>query len=207
MPVVADSYCARADIQSNGAAAATRPAPRVDDENRRYRGRDERQVTETTHAPSSARGTSTSLARRYSPRLFACGSLRVDDATPSPRRPCTMKLRLQRFGSAWRSTGKPAASGTSRRKRSTVSSRSSHAYAGPLRAQTPTLAFPPLSPERAPKTRPSGTRSTGPDGDGGSSTGATLASPPRATTGGMPTVSPPITTRCSTSSDGTSAGQ
>src|SRR5438876_3034759 len=49
---------------------------------------------------SSAYGTSISLARTYSPRLFACGSLRVDEATPSPSSPWTTKLRLQRFGSA-----------------------------------------------------------------------------------------------------------
>ncbi len=59
-------------------------------------------------AASSARGMSTRRARRYSPRLFACGSLRVDAATPSPSRPWTTKLTLSRFGSGWRSTSSGA---------------------------------------------------------------------------------------------------
>ena len=62
---------------------------------------------------------STTRARRNSPRLFACASLRTDAATPSPRIPCTTKLMLQRFGSACRSTSSAAASGTRRLNAST----------------------------------------------------------------------------------------
>src|SRR6202158_675263 len=50
------------------------------------------------HSANKARGMSTTLARRYSPTLLACGSLRVEAATPSPRRPQTTKLMLRRFG-------------------------------------------------------------------------------------------------------------
>ena len=47
---------------------------------------------------SSATGTSTRRDRRYSPRLLAWGSGRVDEATPSPSSPWTTKLRASRFG-------------------------------------------------------------------------------------------------------------
>src|SRR5262249_15679694 len=72
------------------------------------------------HSARSDRGTSTRRARTYSPRLFACGSLRVDLAAPSPRSPWPTKLRLWMFGSGTRSTVTFAASGTSCLKRSTV---------------------------------------------------------------------------------------
>ena len=48
----------------------------------------------------SATGTSTRRERRYSPRLLAWGSGRVDEATPSPSSPCTTKLRASRLGSS-----------------------------------------------------------------------------------------------------------
>jgi hypothetical protein len=43
-------------------------------------------------------GRSTQRARRNSPRPFACGSERVDAATPSPSRPTTTKFSASRFG-------------------------------------------------------------------------------------------------------------
>ena len=56
---------------------------------------------------------STIRLRRYSPSPLACGSGRVDEATPSPSRPTTTKLRARRLGNAWRWTASPAASGSS----------------------------------------------------------------------------------------------
>ena len=46
------------------------------------------------------RGRSTWRERRYSPRPFACGSARVDAATPSPSSPTTTKLSARMFGSS-----------------------------------------------------------------------------------------------------------
>ena len=53
-----------------------------------------------TQLRSRCSGTSTTRLRRYSPRPLACGSGRVDDATPSPRSPCTTKLTARRLGSS-----------------------------------------------------------------------------------------------------------
>src|SRR4051794_41847202 len=47
---------------------------------------------------------------------------------------------------------------------STVRLRSSQAYPAASLAQIPTLALPPLSPDRAPKYRPSGSPAAGPTG-------------------------------------------
>ncbi len=65
---------------------------------------------------SSRVGIGTTLARRYSPSLFACGSLRIDAATPSPSRPfddevqrqqirqlVALDLEIARFGESARS--------------------------------------------------------------------------------------------------------
>ena len=85
--------------------------------------------------------------------------LRVEaprEATPSPSSPSITKLSARRLGNTWRVTTSGAASGSRRRSSSTVSVSASHGQASPLRAHTPTLALPPLSPERAPATVPSG---------------------------------------------------
>src|SRR5579884_1022997 len=105
----------------------------------------------------------------------------------------------------------PAASGTSRRKASTSRLAASQAYAGSVRAHSPTLALPPLSPERAPYTAPRGTARLGPSGTGSvaAATGATATSP--AGSGGVGSTASlrpsAATTTWSTTSAGTSAGQ
>jgi hypothetical protein len=43
-------------------------------------------------------GISTTLARRYSPRVLAWGSMRTEAAAPSPRMPRMTKLTAFRFG-------------------------------------------------------------------------------------------------------------
>lgn len=48
---------------------------------------------------SSDSGRPTTLARRYSPRLFACPSWREEAATPSSSRPTITKLSDQMLGS------------------------------------------------------------------------------------------------------------
>src|SRR5689334_284631 len=63
-----------------------------------------------------------------------------------------------------------------RRSSDLVSVLASHGHAAGLRAQTPTLAAPPLSPLRAPATVPRGTDRVGPDGRGGSGGSSTSAS-------------------------------
>ena len=112
-------------------------------------------------------GTSTSRLRRYSPSPLAWGSGRVDEATPSPSSPTTTKLRARRLGKAWRRTTNTSASGSRSRNRSRVSSPSSHPQASSLRAHSPTLAFPPLSPDRAPIMVPRGRRTWVPSPVGG----------------------------------------
>lgn len=59
--------------------------------------------------------------RTYSPSPLACASGRVDEATPSPSKPCTTTLSARRFGSSKRSMGRCAVSGPSSvRSRSTL---------------------------------------------------------------------------------------
>ena len=108
---------------------------------------------------------SISRARRNSPRVFACGSLRVDAATPSPRSPRNDEVRLtvrelvpldlERGGLGEEALEARRPSGIAKQR-----------IARRVFAQTPRLAFPPLSPERAPKVAPSGFRSVGPPGTG-----------------------------------------
>ena len=86
------------------------------------------------------------------------------------------KLRARRLGSTWRVTGNDSVSGRRRRSSSTVRALASHRQASSVRAHTPTLALPPLSPERAPATVPSGTRRVGPASGSGSGGSATSAS-------------------------------
>ena len=62
------------------------------------------------------------------------------------------KLTARRFGSRYRVTGSPAASGSSSRSFCSVSVAASQRQAASSRAQTPTFASPPLSPLRAPAT-------------------------------------------------------
>src|SRR4029453_17695221 len=92
-----------------------------------------------TYADSRASGIGTTLARTYSPRLLACGSLRSDAATPSPSNPFSTKLTARRFGRSCRSTSSARASGRSARNRSTVRKLVSQAYAAGVRTQRPTL--------------------------------------------------------------------
>src|SRR5690606_29395339 len=110
---------------------------------------------------SNSSGMSTRRERSHSPSALACGSNRVDAATPSPRSPTMTKLRARRLGNAARCTGSGAHSGRSRFNSATVRKLRSHSYAASERAQTPRFASPPLSPDRAPTTRPSGCRCTG----------------------------------------------
>jgi anion-transporting ArsA/GET3 family ATPase len=64
-----------------------------------------------------------------------------------------------------------AVSGRSSRTLSTVRACASQRHSSSVRTQTPMLASPPLSPLRAPATRPRGTRRTGPSGSGSGSSG------------------------------------
>src|SRR4051812_10884768 len=114
------------------------------------------------HQRTSSAGTSTSRERRYSPSPLAWGSGRVLEATPSPSSPTITTLTARRFGSAKTRISRPGASGSSSRTRSGVNSAASHAYAASSRVQNPTLPLPPLSPDRAPATAPSGTPTTSP---------------------------------------------
>ena len=63
-------------------------------------------------------------------------------------------LSARRLGSSWTVTSRSAASGSSRRMTSGVRLARSQAKPASSRAQMPTLALPPLSPERAPKCSP-----------------------------------------------------
>src|SRR5581483_5998650 len=107
--------------------------------------------------------------------------------------------------------GKGATSGRRDFRRSTVSHSRRKANAAGVRAQTPRLALPPLSPERAPNARPSGTRTVSPDGgggsaiDGGAIAGASSVEPPGA--GAIAIVSPSKITRSRSWRASTSAGQ
>src|SRR3954454_850000 len=95
-------------------------------------------------------------------------------------------------------------------KASTVRVPASHAYSAASLAHTPTLALPPLSPDRAPKYRPSGSPTAGPTG-GTSMTELVTGCDPVADDDdarsiGMRRPSARTTTWC-TSSLATSAGQ
>src|SRR5690606_26414761 len=127
---------------------------------------------------NSSSGMSTCLLRNHSPSALACGSKRACDATPCPSRPLTTKFIALRFGSRYRRTGRSAVSGSSRRNSSTVRVVASHRHAASVRTQTPTLASPPLSPLRAPATRPSGARryDCGRNGSGSSGSGRSVSS-------------------------------
>ena len=71
-------------------------------------------------------------------------------ATPSPRSPPNTRLTARRLAKRYRRTSRSAASGTSARIRASVRNSASHSYARRrLAAHSPTLALPPLSPERA----------------------------------------------------------
>src|SRR5690606_17355039 len=136
---------------------------------------------------SSASGTSRCRPRSHSPSALACGSDRVLPPAPSPSSPSTTKLAARRCGKRCRVTGSGAASGISRLNASTVRACASHRQAASSRTHTPTLASEPLSPLRAPATRPSGARRTGPSGGGGGSGGSgTGAGSAAAGAGAMP---------------------
>src|SRR5260221_9048874 len=113
---------------------------------------------------SSSTGMSTWRERRYSPRPLACGSGRVEAATPRPSRPTTTKFSARRFGSSYRRTSRSAASGSSMRNLATSRYSCSQPYDAWSRVHRPTFALPPLSPDRAPQTSPSGARRVGPVG-------------------------------------------
>ena len=105
-------------------------------------------------------GSSTDARERsHSPSALACGSNRVEAATPSPSRPWMTKFRARRLRQARtartleRSALRQQALELRRRSRKLAAS----AYPASVRAHTPRLASPPLSPERAPTTVPSGT--------------------------------------------------
>ncbi len=155
--------------------------------------------------PSRLSGISTTLARRYSPSVFACGSLRSEAATPSPSRPFTTKLSASRLGSAWRST--------SRSRASLI--RDCEALDGQVRRQpgdTPPGCAPRRRRWRCRPCRPSARRTRGraaprasrPAGGAGSAGARAAGGRKRAgsATGGTSTTSSPITTRCATASDG-----
>src|SRR5215207_4551598 len=156
-------------------------------------------------------GISTMRARSHSPRLFACASWRVDAATPSGSRPWITKLSALRLARRCRSTARPAVSGSSARTRSTVRNPSSQAHPSSLRANTPRLALPPLSPERAPTTRPRGAATVPPAGSIAPGPGAGSVGRAAAGVGATESTTvavPPSTTTCwGTSSAGTTAGR
>src|SRR5262249_60390839 len=102
------------------------------------------------------------------------------------------QLLPRRFGRLLRSTGSSAVSGSSSFNRGTVRKPASHAYPASVRAHTPRLALPPLSPDRAPATRPSGARTTGPPAAAAPpATTGTFASAGGAPRRGAPTTAPP----------------
>ena len=103
---------------------------------------------------TSAAGTSPARERNSPPSPFACVSNRRFDATPQPRMPWTTKFTARRFGNGYRLTGQGRTSGRSAVKTSMVRSCCSQAAPSSSSAQTPTLASPPLSPERAPDEHP-----------------------------------------------------
>ena len=160
---------------------------------------------------SNAVGIGTTLARRYSPRLFACGSLRSDAATPSPSSPRTTKFSASRFGSSTRSTTRSRAS---REQRAQALDGQVAAEPAPRRgrphpqADVGVAAL--VARARAAQMAPSGTSRVGPVRRG---TGASPshAGRPRTPAGGsagaIGTIASPITTRWSIAADGTSAGQ
>ena len=111
-------------------------------------------------------------------------------------------------GSRWRSTSSGDASGSSSFSRPVVRWRSSQAQASSLRAKMPRFASPPLSPERVPKSVPSGAGRVGPPGASAEGPGAaeTSTSPwgiRELTSRRSPEGS---TTSCGTTSEGTFAG-
>ena len=97
-------------------------------------------------------------ALMYSPSALAWGSVLVHDATPSPRNPTMTKFNALRLGNSWRRTDSPAASGTNCAKRSTVRCDRNQSYRSVVSVHSPTLALPPLSPDRAATTLPRGLR-------------------------------------------------
>src|SRR3954465_9584306 len=115
------------------------------------------------------------------------------------------------------STASPSASGSSARNAFSSSQASSHAAASSVRAQKPTLALPPLSPDRAPIRVPSGIRRVSPlrslpaalpPAAGGAAVVAEEGGGGAGGVWGMTSRRPSAwTTTCSTSSAGTSAGQ
>src|SRR5262245_39853420 len=127
------------------------------------------------HVRSS--GISTYRERAHSPSPFACGSNRVDAATPCPSSPCSTTLTPPRLGRAKVSTSRSRVSGSSVRTKSGVTRSSSHATRAsyfsavepvetPSReTQSPRLASPPLSPDRAWTNVPSGAFTRPPPSD------------------------------------------
>ena len=77
------------------------------------------------------------FARRYSPSVFACGSLRVDAATPSPKSPLMTKFSARIFGNRWRSTSRGRVSGRSSFSFSTVRNESMNRKRPPSRPKRP----------------------------------------------------------------------
>ena len=115
-----------------------------------------------TAGPPGCRGGGSAATRRAP---WPAGRSGAWAATPSPRMPSTTKFRARRFGRTCRTTVKlgglrAAVRGTGRRSASCASQR----QASSVRTQTPTLALPPLSPLRAPATRPRGARRVGAGG-------------------------------------------
>ena len=162
----------------------------------------------------------TSRERSHSPSALACGSKRVLAATPSPSRPWTSTLTPCRLGSAKTSTSRSSASGQQPADRSTVTNWRSHCDCSvcrsPARTHRPTLASPPLSPERActnvPERHPPGDGVVGDPGDRvGAAPGRAWSRPRGCTaTGGSGTTSVLPSGRCtvcSTASRSTYAGR
>src|ERR671911_1334984 len=164
-----------------------------------------------THShPSRPAGISTMRARSHSPRLFACASWRVDAATPPCSRPWITKLSALRVARRCPSTARPAGSGRKGPHPSPPRDPSSQAHPSSWRANTPRWALPPLSPERAPTTRPSGAATVPPagitPGPGAGSVGRAAAGVGATESTTVPP--PPSTTTCwGTSSAGTTAGR
>src|SRR3954447_3487828 len=164
--------------------------------------------TKVGHQGIRSTGTSIRRERRYSPSPLACGSGRVLAATPSPSRPTITTFTARRLGRPKTRTSRSAASGSSSRIRSGVSSATSQPYAASSRTQNPTLALPPLSPDRAPAMVPNGTRTVAPPGlAAGGAAGRTGGTGAHGGCGTVVVVPSERWTTCSTSSAGTSAGQ
>ena len=171
-----------ADLLGEGDARAARPSPRrgaatgaprrrpptpggAASTSRRTNSRVgvlQRQLLASSRSSQQLLGNVTSRERSHSPSPLACGSNRVLRGDAVAEQPVDQHVHAGRLGSAKTSTSRSSASGSSSRTRSTVTS-----CAQPLRAlglpvacahPQPTLASPPLSPDRACTNVPSGIR-------------------------------------------------